>query len=246
MTTELATREPQTLAIANSSDPVAGMLEAVIKQGVTTQNVAALEQLVGLYERMQDRDAEKQFAIAFSALQADTPSIQAVKPVPSRDGTVKYRYAPYDVVMDEVRPLLVKHGFTVTFSTDYKDGRVIQECTLQHIGGHKRTNRSMARVGNGPPGSSEAQADGAASTYAKRKALCDCLNIIVETDTDARSEGAPITQDQADELRKRVRACGADEAAFLKFAGVGFFEDIGADRYAACSAAIAKKEAQKR
>lgn len=245
-TEQLTVAQPATLALAQN--PVAAMLEKVIERGITTENVAALEQLVGLYERMQERDAEKQFAAAFVALQADMPRIDAVKPVPNNDGTIRYKFAPYEAIMEQVRPVIQRHGFTVTFSSDVKDGRVVQTCTLQHVGGHKRSNSFGARIGRGPPGSSEAQGDGAASTYAKRFALCDALNIVIEADrdgADARNDGAPITRDQAQVLREMVKDTGSDEGAFLRFAGAASYEEIGSARYDGLFAALQRKSHSK-
>lgn len=227
----MSTTETQSIVLHENASPVAQMLQAICEKGVTQENVGALEKMLGLYERMQDRDAERQFAVAFAALQAEMPAIQAVRAVPAKDGTLKYKYAPYEDIMEQARPMLLKHGFTVRFSTDVQEGRVIQECTLQHIGGHKVSNRFGARIGNGPPGSSDAQGDGAAATYAKRFALCAALNIVIERDSDARAEGAPITADQAAYLREQVRETGSNEGAFLRIAGVETFEEIGADNY---------------
>lgn len=218
------------------------MLQAVISKGVTQENVAAIEKLVGLYERMEDKSAEKQFAVAFVDLQSEMKAVKAVKPVPNRDGSIRYKFAPYEELMEQVSPLLKKHGFTVTFSTDYKENRLIKTCTLQHVGGHKRDNSFAVRIGSGPPGATETQADGAAATYAKRGALADCLNIVIEHDDDARAEGGSITADQAKELQRRVRETGTDEARFLKYAGSDKFENIPAAKFSLLDENLRKKE----
>lgn len=225
-------------------DGVMNLISQVIERGITQENVAALEKLADLYERLQDKDAERQFAAAFVALQAEIPGIEATKPVPNKDGTIRYRFAPYEVIMEAVRPVLLKHGFTLTFSSDVKEGRVIQTCTLQHVGGHKRSNSFGARIGHGPPGASEAQGDGAASSFAKRYALCDALNIVIETDQDARAEGSatPITKDEAHYLKELVAETKSDEAAFLKFSGAATYAEIGADRYDRLAAMLHKKQ----
>lgn len=221
--------------ITHGKDPVARMLSAVIDKGVTQESVGALKELCALYERMQDRDAERQFAEAFVKLQAELPRVQAVRPVPDKHGNVKYHFAPYEDIMDEIRPFLEKHGFGVTFSSDFRDGRVFQTCTLQHAGGHKKSNTFGARIGSGPPGSSDAQGDGAASTYAKRFALCDALNITITKDVDganqdARSLGAFIVPDKVQYLREQIRELGGDakNGNLFKMAGVeiGDYEAI--------------------
>lgn len=226
---------------------VADMLQAVIQGGVTEQNVGAVAQMVQLYERMQALDAEKQFAAAFVALQAEMPKVQATRPVPNRDGSVRYKFAPFEDIMNQVGPILQRHGFTVSFSSDFKDGakdgRLLQTCTLQHVGGHKRSNTFSVRVGQGPPGSTDTQADGAANTYAKRFALCDALNIVIaHLDSDARIEGGSITKEQADELERRVHETNSDVAAFLRFAGANTFAEIAAVKYDILDQFLTKKE----
>jgi hypothetical protein len=229
-------------AIQHASPSPLDMLQSMIEKGVTTENAAAFEQLVKLSEHMEDRKAEREFAQAFNALQSEMKAVKAMKPVPNNDGSTRYKFAPYEEIMKQVGPLLERHNFTVSFSTKFEEARLIKICTLQHIGGHSRSNEFAVRVGKGPPGSSDAQADGAASTYAKRFALCDILNIQIETDSDARIEGTTISADQAMELRDRLRTVSGDEKAFLKFAGASTFEAISSANVAMLEEFLAKKE----
>lgn len=231
---ELAVVQPTPLAL----------MEKVIAGGLTADSVGVMERLVNLDREMRKDDAARQFNSAFNALQSEMPAVEADRPVPDKLGNTKYLYAPFESIMAQVKPLLLKHGFALSFSMDFRDGRVIQHCTLSHIGGHSRTNTFMARVGGGPPGSSEAQGDGAASTYAKRFALCGALNIVIERDVDgadARKEGAPVSFEQAETLRELVKEVKADESAFLKYAGAFDYQDIGSARYDALFAALQRK-----
>ena len=241
MSKELAKVEP--MPVARPAPSVGDMLQQVIERGITAESVGVMEKLVGLYERMEEKNSEKAFAAAFVELQADIPKVQACQAVPNNDGTVRYKFAPFEKLMDQIGPLLQKHGFTVSFSNRYDGARLVQTCTLQHVGGHKRSNDFAVRIGSGPPKATECQADGAAATYAKRFALCDCLNIVVaHMDNDARAEGGPITAEQAASLRARVRITNTDEARFLKFAGVYNYEEIPAGKYAVLDENLRKKE----
>lgn len=245
--------QPEFLAVTESCPPVAPaapsvgqMMQTFIERGITEQNVAAFDKLMELHERLQARDAEKQFAVAFAALQAEMPPVIKRKGVPDKYGVIKYYFAPFEDVMGIVRPILIKHGFSVTFSLTFADNRMIQRCILQHIGGHSRENQFMVRVGSGPPGSSEAQGDGAAATFAKRYALCSALNIVCEDDNDAsldaRQVGAPISKDKVVYVRELVKETKSDEAAFLKYAQVTRYEDIGELDYDRLVAALHKKQ----
>ena len=242
---QLARVESGALARPQEAPSVGQMLAAVIEKGVTSENVAAIEKLVGLYERMEDRNAEKAFAASFVELQHEMRGVRATKPVPGNDGMVRYKFAPFEDIMAEVGPRLKAHGFTVTFSTDFAEGRLIKSCTLQHVGGHSKTNKFAVRIGSGPPKATETQADGAASTYAKRFALCDALNILIEKDSDARAEGGPVTADQAFELERRVKETNSDVAAFLRVAGAAKFAEIASTKYPMLDSLLAKKEGRK-
>ena len=226
---------------------VGEMLYGLVKGGVSAQNVGALEKMVELYERVEDRNAEKAFAAAFVELQAEMPAVQAIKPVPDRNGVVKYKFAPLEEIMLQLGPYLRRHGFTVSFSFDYKEDKLVCACTIQHLQGHKRTNFFAVRVGSGPPGATATQSDGAAATYAKRYALCDALNIVIEHDSDARAtSGAKIHAVLAEELQERVERTGSNIAAFLKVAGASSFDEIPADKYDLLNEMLCKKERAKR
>jgi len=240
MKTDLAKVKPGEIEHRAPDVSVGAMLHTIIEKGISGENVGALEKIVELYERMEAKNAEKEFAAAFVALQAAMPKVQATKPVPNNDGTTRYTFAPYEEIMAQVGPMLKAHGFTVTFSTDYIPGppqRLVKICTLQHVGGHARTNSFAVRVGSGPPKASEAQADGAASTYAKRFALCDALNITVggiDNDArsdDARAEGDFITEAQAIRLEERVEQLKVDRKRFLAYAGAATFAEIRASKH---------------
>lgn len=229
--TELVRQEPQSVAI-NPDNPVAavtGMLQSVLAQGVTEQNVAALDKLVGLFERMQDKAAEQKFNAAFVALQREMPKVQANRPVMNSEqkgGGLRYKFAPFEDIMAQIHPHLMKNGFTLSFSQRYDGPRIIVKCVLRHTAGHHVENETAVRIGKGPPGASDTQADGAASTYAKRFALCDALNIVIGKDTDgmqddASVDGANITKEQAADFRRRVQISGSDEFAFLRAAQAG-------------------------
>jgi hypothetical protein len=120
---------------------------------------------------------------------------------------------------------------------------------VTHKNGHSKANSYTVRIGNGPPGSSESQSDGAAHSYAKRGALCDAFGIIIEADTDgvtdARVEGHPITQAQADELRDWLEQVGGDKEKFLQFAKVERFEDVMSANLPTLHEALRKRQAEK-
>lgn len=243
---ELQAKKP--MEITRPAPTAGDMLEvilAAIKSGeVTAEKVAAMDGAMKLCERMQDKESEKEFARAFTELMREMPKVQATKAIPSRDGTMRSSFAPFEEIDAQARPLCLNHGFTYSFSEgEFNQGRITKICTLQHVGGHNRSNPYTVRIGSGPPGCSESQADGAAHSYAKRGALCDALNIVVHgIDNDARLEGGKISTEQADELERRVALTNSNREAFLKLAGAKTWAEIPSGKYDILDELLRRKE----
>lgn len=248
MNNSLTKLESSAVAVTPAGPNIADMLNSVIKSGVTGENVASLEKLADLYFRMEQRDAEKQFNAAFVALQQDLPVIVASSEIPNRG-----KYERFEDVMRVVGPLLVKHGFAVSFTNSNEAGRVTETCTLRHIGGHSTVNGFTVRVS--AKADSETQADCKAATTAKRNALLNALNIVIRQDcmqdeNDPRNEGDIILPSLAEELQERVKMINGDEVKFLQFCGVTVagtptlsdYKRIAANKYEPASAMLARKE----
>jgi hypothetical protein len=236
-TRELAVVQPTALSL----------IDKLISAGpLNADSVGVMERLVALDREVRKDNAERDFAVSLAALQKETGKVMATKGVPNNDGTIRYYFAPFEDIMDQVQPLLNAHSFSVSFDMDFSDGRVTETCILTHASGHQRRNKFIVRIGSGPPKATETQADGAAATYAKRGALCNALNIVtgVDTDgvvTDARSENAPITEDQALWIKDAIKQTKSNEAAFLKWAGAPSYETIGSSRLPEITRSLNKK-----
>src|SRR3712207_7815315 len=72
------------------------------------------------------------FRSAFSALQAEIPSVVASKVVNNNNGTPRYKFAPYEDIMRQVKPLLARHGFAVSFDCDRKEDRKSTRLNSSH------------------------------------------------------------------------------------------------------------------
>jgi len=187
-------------------------------------------------------DAERQFNFAFVSLQAEIPTIVATTVITNRG-----KYEKFEDIM-RVGPLLTKHGFTVSFSQDFKENRIVETCTLSHAAGHSRPNSFAVRAG--AKADSDTQADCKASTTAKRNALCNALNIVIRQDIftdehDASIEGDPnafLTPEQAFEIERRAQEVHANIPALLKFAGAASFAAIPANKYDELDRILRQKE----
>jgi len=216
----------------DATTTVLQMLQASIQGGVTAENVAVTKELVALFERMDARKAEKIFNDELVAVQMECRQmgIEAVREVLNRDGSHRYWYASKADILKVAGPILDRHGFSVSFDVEYDGPRCFAICEFRHRAGHKEKKRYGVRPGSGPPGANEPQADGSGITYAQRGALTGWLNLTIGKDADADPNdatqiGDTIAPNKAMELQKRLHACGADEAKFLKHAGAGDIPD---------------------
>lgn len=238
---QLSTRTETAL----SEPSIPQMLQAVVAGGVTEANVAVIEKMLAIHERMKAKESEQAFISSFHALQGDIPVIVATSIIPNRG-----KYERFEDVMRVVGPLLIRHGFSVSFSNSSHENRITETCTLSHISGHSRQNSFTVRVGG--KADSETQADCKAATTAKRNALLNALNIVIRQDAyqdeedNAMIEGGIITQAEADELRCRVMSSGANELKFLEFAGAVAFEEIKSSMLPQCREVLARREAKQK
>lgn len=206
------------------------MLQTMIERGVTADNAEAMTQLMALHERMQDREAERQFNAAFAKLQSELPVIVASSVIPNRG-----KYERFEDVMKQIQPHLTANGFSVSFSQSFTDVRIIETCHLSHSGGHSRPNSFGVRLGG--KADSETQADCKAATTAKRNALLNALNIVIRQDclTDEHdptmSDDKTVTKEQAEEIRRLVKVGRFNEGDTLAWLDAKTFESIAANRY---------------
>lgn len=214
---------------------------------ITAESVGVMRELVGLKREMDKDQAGVAFNRAFVALQKDLRPVAPMRVVNNaaeKGGRERYRFASLSDIMEEVGPLLDKHGFVVTFtSKSLEQGRIQATCTLIHTDGHERSSDFAVLANRGAPGCSDAQIAGGALTFAKRYSLCALLNIQIDADNDARLEGETISAEEAANLEARAKAVGAETGKVLKLAGAGLFTEIRRSKYTVVANEISKMEA---
>jgi hypothetical protein len=231
--------ESQSLTPATSGGiSIEQAFQAAATKALDKESLEVMKQLLAM-------DAERRFSAAFVALQSDLPQITATSVIPNRG-----KYEKFEDILDVVQPFLTKHGFTVSFSMDFKENRIVETCHLTH-GGYTRSNSFAVRSGKAD---SDTQADCKAATTAKRNAFCNALNIVIRQDVlnnenDASIEGDPyakVTQEQADELERRVKETNSNLNSFMRLAGAASFSNILAKDYDMLDRLLREKETKGR
>lgn len=151
----------------------------IIASASTNPNVdvGKLEKLIELQERVDDRQAKRDFDDALSQMRPEIPVIRPIK-----EGH-NIKYAPWDYIDALITPILVRHGFTLTFEIGHEGDKITVTAILAR-GGFERTSTIPL-----PPETSgsknNVQALGSSISYGKRYTGCSILNLTVQgEDTD--------------------------------------------------------------
>ncbi len=239
---EVVNPSPQALAAPAGELSLENAFQAVVDGRIKAEHVTIVKDLLAI-------DAERKFNVGFVALMEDIPKLVGCRGVPDRNGNIKFEYANFEDIDAIVRPICLRHGFCYSFKeTGYGDGRVTTTMLLTHRAGHTREIPCTVRIGQGPPGTSEAQNDAGAHTYGKRGALEMALSLrIIGARDDAKmlgDESKKLTPDQAFEIERRVKETNSNVEAFMRFSGAKSFADIQASKYAELDAMLRRKESQ--
>jgi hypothetical protein len=207
-------------------------------------DASKMEALVGLYERMQDREAKQRFNAAIVACQSEMPRVKKDKKIvheakPGKSG-MQVRYASYERIDEVIRPIYQAHGFSVQFSMDKPDaGKYLTTATVRHVGGHVKDYSIPVQLDQSG-GKNDIQGIGSSMAYARRYLLTMIFNVIVEgDDTDGATKPQTITQDQADTLRSLIEERKGNPAKTLEYVSkvtgqqITRLEDIPASQHSA-------------
>lgn len=184
----------------------ANLLAAVMRAACDpTVDVVKMGALLEMRERLEQKDAEKAFAIAMNAAQADMGTIgfDAYNP------QTKSNYATYAKLDKALRPVYLRHGFSLSFDTDETilEGVVRCRCYVSHRDGYTRTySADVPSDGKGAKGGdvmSKTHAFGSGASYGMRYLLKMIFNVAVgEKDDDGNGGGDQEDTKAVDMLRR--------------------------------------------
>lgn len=198
------------------------LLQAAVTAGLGVEGIKALAEI---YEREQQRQAERAFNSALAAFQSEMHTVAKSKKAD------RYQYAPLDAIMAETRPVLERHGFAFTFDSKLTDHGVEVAFILRHSGGHSTRTTFSAPV-DAQMRVNETQKAGAALSYGKRYALTAGLGLAIgERDTDAGNLGEALTEQERADLMALIEEVKPDVAKFCAFFGIDMAQDLPRARY---------------
>lgn len=203
--TKKAVRKPSTALVRRSAEAVAMLpVDASPAQVLLALardpklSVDKLERIIGAQERMMDRQAKQDFDAAYDLMQQELPTITKKGKIRNKEKRVVSHYSRFEDIQRVIRPILRKHGFTIKFSTDWPENKLIPKitATLAHRGGHGEVSHFMA-PGDDSGFKNKIQGLGSSNAYGRRYTTIDVLNLVCEgVDDDGQGAGDPEPTDQ--------------------------------------------------
>jgi len=166
-------------------------LMSVIARAASDPNtdVDKLERLLGMYERITERDAKAAYNQALAEMQPKLPVIDERGGIKNNSGVVQSTYAKWEDINDAIRPFLHEYGFALSFRTGLAhDGKITVTGVLSHAAGHQEeTTVTLPHDSSG--NKNAVQAVGSSTSYGKRYAAISLLNITSRAPGDRDDDG---------------------------------------------------------
>lgn len=234
---QLAAVEPAQTAPAQPKQSETAAVLSMIERMARDESVdlSRLERLMEMHERVAARQAKQAYAEALAAMQAEMPVI-------AERGVIRHgenkpaiaRYALWEDVVQQITPVMRRHGFAITFRIGRQNDRILVTGVLTHRSGHSEETTMDLPVDAGP-GRNAVQAIGSSTSYGKRYAAAALLNFVsgLERDDDGAAGGgeAVVSDEQAETLRKLITEHRISIDQFNRFFGIESVPDLPAARF---------------
>jgi hypothetical protein len=183
-------------------EPESGELVSMIERLAANKDVdvAKLEKIIELKERVMAHDAKSAFDAAYSRMQPEIPAIDEKGQIKEREGAVRSRYAKLEDIQKAVKPILARYGFALRHRTEWPEKGIIRVVgILTHELGHAEESVFEAPLDKSQF-RTDIQSQGSTVSYGRRYTTIDLLNIETRgLDDDGQKSGRPMPPDGYDE-----------------------------------------------
>src|SRR5690348_10635456 len=144
-------------------------------------NIDKMERLWAMHRQSVERQAQADYNTALSEMQDELPAV-AERGAAKVQGQTRYTFALWEDINTAIKPVLKKHGFALSFRTDFTDGVAVTG-VLSHKGGHSEQTTIKLPVDSS--GSKNAvQAVASSVSYGKRYTAGALLNLTSHGEDD--------------------------------------------------------------
>jgi len=186
-------------------EPASPDPESLIAMAITEKlPVETMERLLAMRTQLKQEKARESFFDALAKFQSKCPVIPKTKIARNKDGSVRYRYAPLEDIIERVGPILKRHGFSYTLEPIKEENMIGTVCTLHHREGHSENARFVVPIDDNPY-MTMSQRYASTLTFTSKYSFCAVTGILTGDD-EADVDTAPVYtagQVQKDEVRQQ-------------------------------------------
>jgi len=184
MSNELIKQEPVSIVSVNPQELISQAIDKNLP-------IETLERLLVMRRELKAEFARDEYFRAMAVFQKECPVIEKTKKVYDKYGKLRYRYAPLDKILLQVKDLLQKNGFSYTIKTIQDKDSVTAICYAHHELGHTEETSFQVPIDK-EAYMNVAQKVASALTFAKRYSFCDAFGILTgDVDDDSGYTGEP-------------------------------------------------------
>lgn len=201
------------------------ILQGAIEKGIDADQ---LEKLMTLQERWEASQARKAFDAAMAKFQGSCPTIEKTKPVHNKNGSIRYWYAPLDIVLEVIKPHMLDAGLSIRFNTETTGSIITGICTVSHEAGHSEVSYFAAPVDETML-ANNTQKMVSANSYARRTCVMNALNLAArhEDDDGYSASPPPSTAEQVAAHKKaKAKRKPQDPATYEQLADIQEYIDV--------------------
>lgn len=229
--TEIATISPAD--VTETPPGIVTPMEMIDRALSGGANIETLEKLMALQERWEANQARAEFSSAKALAMAAMPNV----PKSGRNNHTNVSYSTLADIVSTTRPVLAEHGLTLSHTVEVDNGTktITVTAVLAHANGYRETTALPLPFDAGA-GRNAVQAIGSSQTYGQRytaQAILG-LSMVDESDDDGKAGGNPqtVSEEEAADLRNRLKNTGANEARFCRHMQIERLEDMPVRRWA--------------
>ena len=234
--------------------PIWALIERASRD--TTIDMERMEKLIAFADKAKDDERKLAFRQAMANAQFKMEPVRKN----AANSQTHSKYATYEAIDRDIRPIYTQAGFSVSFDTDIspKGNDYIRVLAyVAHDEGEERIYKiDMPIVMKGPKGNdvmTEIHATGSANSYGKRYLLCNIFNIALYNEDDdgnggrsqQQGEDSVIGEKQVKFINDLIEATGRDKPKMLAHFGIEKVEDLTFAQLRAATAICNRSQTQR-
>ena len=233
-------KRKKALAIPDASQSAFNQLLVASKE-IDIEKVKTMQ---GMFDRAQDREAERLFSEDFAKMQPSLPLVIAVR----ANSQTNSKYAKHEDINEKIKPILKEHGFGISaYPIEQNDAGVKVKVILRHRAGHKEEAIVFMPLDKcgiaGTVNKTMPHAHSSSMRYAIRLGICLLLDISTGDDMDGNLPTDTIAEEIVGLIKEKIAQFEPDYTVkFLKYMKAESVEKILANDTKRAFNALAQKK----